>query len=205
MQRDTVRLNELIPLWMFWRSSLSRLFLLEVDIMKTRNEEDLILCNNVDQVTEETLFSILDFFEELEVPYWLDGGWGIDVLTGQQNREHRDVDIDFDARYTKTVISKLKETGYIVYVDWMPARMELKHDKYGYLDIHPIDFNSDGSIIQANPFGNAFVFQKEWFTSTNYKGREIPCISKKAQLLFHSDYELTDKDYFDIDNLNSIQ
>lgn len=160
--------------------------------------------NNIETVTEETLFYILNFFEHIGVPYWLDGGWGVDVLTGKQNREHRDIDINFDASYTESVIFELKGIGYIVDVDWMPSRMEFKHGKYGYLDIHPIDFYSDGSITQADPEGGKYIFQKDWFTSTEYKGRKIRCISKEAQLLFHSGYELSDKDYIDIDNLNSI-
>ncbi|WP_439331186.1 nucleotidyltransferase domain-containing protein, partial [Mammaliicoccus sciuri] len=32
----------------------------------------------------------------------------------------------------------------------------------------------------------------------------ITCISKVAQVLFHSGYELTEKDHFDIKNLKSI-
>lgn len=156
-------------------------------------------------VTEENLFYILDLFEKLEIAYWLDGGWGVDVLTGQQNREHRDIDIDFDAKFTETVIAELKKFGYVVDTDWMPARMELKHPEYGYLDIHPINFNSDNrAITQANPFGEDFSFEKEWFSSTKYKRRKIPCISKEAQLLFHAGYELTDKDHFDINNLRAL-
>ena len=27
--------------------------------------------------------------------------WGVDVLTGKQQREHRDIDIDFDAQHTQ--------------------------------------------------------------------------------------------------------
>ena len=49
------------------------------------------------------------------------------------------------------MIQKLKEIGYITEVDWMPARMELKHERLGYLDIHPINFNDDGTITQADP------------------------------------------------------
>jgi lincosamide nucleotidyltransferase A/C/D/E len=138
------------------------------------------------------------------VPYWLDSVWGVDVLTGQQNREHRDIDIDFDAGYTESVISELQGINYIVDVDWMPSRMELKHEQYGYLDIHTINFNLDGSITQADPQGGKYIFRKRWFTSTEYKGQRISCISK-AQLLFHSGYELSDKDHIDIDHLNSIQ
>jgi lincosamide nucleotidyltransferase A/C/D/E len=207
LQRETVSLDELKDIADVLGVKFEQRFILpDGDEIKTGNSEEAItLDNNIGQVTEETLFFILDLFERMEVPYWLDGGWGVDVLTGQQNREHRDIDIDFDAKYTEAVISKLKDVGYVVDVDWMPSRMELKHDKYGYLDIHPIDFNSDGSITQADPQGGKYIFQKEWFTSTEYKGREIPCISKEAQLLFHSGYELTDKDHFDIDNLNSIQ
>ena len=59
----------------------------------------------------------------------------------------------------------------------------------------------DGSITQANPEGGNYVFQNDWFSETNYKGRKIPCISKEAQLLFHSGYDLTEKDHFDIKNL----
>ncbi|MGO3498005.1 MAG: nucleotidyltransferase domain-containing protein, partial [Staphylococcus equorum] len=90
-------------------------------------------------VTEEKLFYILDLFEAFKINYWLDGGWGVDILTGDQQRDHRDIDIDFDANYTNEVVQKLKNLGYVVEVDWMPARMELKHEKYGYMDIHPLN------------------------------------------------------------------
>lgn len=158
-----------------------------------------------DVATEGALLDTLELFERLEESCWLDGGWGVDVLTGRPNREHRDIDIDFDAAHTERVVSELKEAGYIIVVDWMPSRMELKHDQHGYLDIHPINFNADGSITQAGPNGGEYSFQKEWFSSVEYKGRQIPCISREAQLLFHSGYELTDKDYFDIENLKSIR
>lgn len=36
--------------------------------------------------------------------FWLDGGWGVDVLYGQQTRLHRDIDIDFDANYTDQLL-----------------------------------------------------------------------------------------------------
>src|SRR5699024_678487 len=75
-------------------------------------------------VTEKELFYILDLFEHMKVTYWLDGGWGVDVLTGKQQREHRDIDIDFDAQHTQKVIQKLEDIGYKIEVDWMPSRME---------------------------------------------------------------------------------
>ena len=155
-------------------------------------------------VTEENLFYILDLFENLEVTYWLDGGRGVDVLTGQQQRKHRDIDIDFDSKHTEKVVQKLKEIGYEIKVDWMPARMELKHEKYGYIDIHPLNLKQDGSATQADLEDGFYKFEKDYFTISHYKGRKIPSISKDAQLLFHSGYDLTEKDHFDINNLKRL-
>ena len=50
---------------------------------------------------------ILDLFEGLSVTYWLDGGWGVDALYGRQTREHRDIDINFDATKTEDVLTAL--------------------------------------------------------------------------------------------------
>src|SRR5699024_3441665 len=158
----------------------------------------------IDNVAEKDLFYILDLFEKMGVIHWFDGGCGVDVLTGRQQREHRDIAIEFDAQHTQKVIKILDDIGSKIQVDSMPSRMELKNKEYGYLDIHPINLNDDGSITQVDPEGGNYIFQNEWFSETNYKGRKIPCISKEAQLLFHSGYELTEKDHFDIKNLKSI-
>lgn len=72
-------------------------------------------------VTQEDLFEVLEMIEQLGIRYWLDGGWGVDALVGRQTREHRDVDIDFDAAYTEKLQQKLEEKGYEVVTDWSPV------------------------------------------------------------------------------------
>ena len=54
--------------------------------------------------TRENLWKILDLFEELSVTCWLDGGWGVDALYGKQTRDHRDIDINFDAAKTQHIL-----------------------------------------------------------------------------------------------------
>ena len=58
--------------------------------------------------TRETLWRILDLFDSLSVTYWLDGGWGVDALYGKQTRDHRDMDINFDAAKTQDVLTALR-------------------------------------------------------------------------------------------------
>ena len=78
-----------------------------------------------EHITISDLFQILDLLESTGVKYWLDGGWGVDALHGGQTRIHRDVDIDFDSRYTDKLIAFLQENGFVIETDWLPARMEL--------------------------------------------------------------------------------
>ena len=70
--------------------------------------------------TKDNLFEILNMLEDLNIRYWVDGGWGIDILSGKQNRVHRDIDIDFDSKYEAVLLSALKEKGYVITTDWSP-------------------------------------------------------------------------------------
>lgn len=152
---------------------------------------------------KEDLFVLLDLLDRLGMRYWVDGGWGVDILVGRQNREHRDLDINFDGQFTDILLAALEEIGYYITTDWRPCRMELYHPELGYIDIHPMVIADDGSAKQADLFGGWYKFAADYFTSAVFAGRTIPCISAKAQQIFHSGYELQEKDRFDMQNLNA--
>ncbi len=42
-------------------------------------------CNDV--------INVINLLEQDQIDVWLDGGWGIDALLGEQTRSHADVDI----------------------------------------------------------------------------------------------------------------
>lgn len=160
--------------------------------------------NKKEIVTKENLIKVLDLLDSIKMRYWIDGGWGVDILLGKQKREHRDVDVDFDGKFTETLLDKLKEEGYEIVVDWSPSRIELSHPKLGYIDVHPLIINEDGSARQANPQGGWYEFKAEWFSTAVFEGRVIPCISAEAQKIFHNGYELREVDKIDMKNLDSI-
>ena len=160
--------------------------------------------NKKEIVTKENLIEVLDLLDSMEMKYWIDGGWGVDILLGKQNREHRDIDVDFDGEFTKALLYKLKEIGYEIVVDWSPSRIELYHPELGYIDIHPLIINKDGSARQADPQGGWYEFEAKWFSTAVFEGRVIPCISAEAQKLFHSGYELREVDKMDMKNLDSL-
>lgn len=159
--------------------------------------------NKKEITTKENLIDVLDLLDNLRIKYWIDGGWGIDILLGKQNREHRDIDVDFDGQFTKVLLDALKEKGYEITTDWSPTRIELYHPELGYIDIHPLIIHEDGSAKQADLQG-WYYFEATWFTSALFENRVIPCISAKAQKLFHSGYELREVDRIDMKNLEPL-
>ena len=161
--------------------------------------------NKKEIVTKENLREVLNLLDSMEMKYWIDGGWGVDILLGKQNREHRDIDVDFDGEFTKALLYKLKEIGYEIVVDWSPSRIELYHPELGYIDIHPLIINKDGSARQADLQGGWYEFEEKWFSTAVFEGRVIPCISAKAQKLFHSGYELREVDKIDMKNLEKLK
>lgn len=154
--------------------------------------------------TKENVMGVLSLLDSLKIKYWVDGGWGVDILLGKQNREHRDIDVDFDGEYTELLLDTLKRTGYEITTDWSPSRIELYHPELGFIDIHPLLISEDGSAKQAGLNDDWYEFKAEWFSSAVFEGRTIPCISAEAQRLFHSGYELREVDKIDMKNLDSL-
>ena len=149
-------------------------------------------------VTKYDLMRVIEIIEKTGIKYWLDGGWGVDVLGGVQSREHRDIDIDFDAKYTDELLKTLRNHGYETETDCLPVRMELHSEKLGYIDIHPFVLNADGTSKQSDGQGGWYEFEADFFGSAVFENIEIPCISAKGQRIFHSGYELREVDVHDI-------
>ena len=160
--------------------------------------------NRKEITTKEDLMTIINLLEDSNIKYWIDGGWGVDILAGKQTRNHRDIDVDFDAQHTEELLKILLKYGYEVDTDWKPVRIELYSEKYGYLDIHPFILNEDGTSKQADLEGGFYEFEKDFFSNAIFEGKKISCISLKGQKIFHSGYELRDKDKQDIAVLESI-
>lgn len=157
-----------------------------------------------DIVTKEILLEVLDLLDSMEMRYWIEGGWGIDILLGRQNREHRDVDVDVDGEHLEALLNKLIEKGYEIAADWSPCRIELYHPELSYIDIHPLIINKDGSARQADPHGGWYEFEAKWFCTAVFEGQVIPCISVEAQKAFHSGYEHKEADKIDMKNLDRL-
>lgn len=123
--------------------------------------------------TKEDLMKVIELFENTGITYWLDGGWGVDILAGKQTRIHRDIDINFDAQHTEKLLNVLLNLGYKIDTDWKPVRIELYSDELGYLDIHPFVLSEDGTSKQADLEGGWYEFEKDYFGSAFFEGKTL--------------------------------
>ena len=142
------------------------------------------------------VLKVATVLKEIDLEFWIAGGWGIDVLAGFQSRKHEDVDIvidDFQRDETK-LCSALSALGYVHRQRksggfWMPTVTALS-DKLGRrIEFMSIDWdrfatysrpsrNDDSNVASA-------VLRDRAFAEGAIFGQKFPCLSRNAQLLFH--------------------
>ena len=146
---------------------------------------------------------VIDLYSSLEnlgVEIWIDGGWGVDALLGEQSRSHQDLDIAIEEKDVPKLKEMLCGRGY--------KEIKMEHardwnfvlgDEYGReIDVHVIVFDSQGNGIYG-PKENGEMYPAASLTWTGLiEGRAVRCISPEWVVKFHSGYELKDKDFRDV-------
>ncbi|MFD6077415.1 nucleotidyltransferase domain-containing protein [Streptomyces hydrogenans] len=151
------------------------------------------------------LFPVLDALRAADVPHWVAGGWGVDVLVGRQTREHRDVDLAFDASCQTAAMRALVSLGYRTETDQLPARVELAAPGRRWVDLHPVVFDAGGLGRRSDLGDGFFLYPPDGFTLGRLQGRTIPCLSVDQQLAFRGGYDLRDVEHHDIALLRRVK
>ena len=149
------------------------------------------------------VINLYSSLENLGVEIWIDGGWGVDALLGEQSRSHQDLDIAIEEKDVPKLKEMLRGRGY--------KEIKMEHardwnfvlgDEYGReLDVHVIVFDSQGNGVYG-PRENGEMYPAASLTGTGLiEGRMVRCISPEWAVKFHSGYKLKDKDLQDVSAL----
>jgi len=150
------------------------------------------------------VLTVLRALDAAGVRYWLEGGWGVDALIGRQTRPHRDLDVDVDADQEELVLAVLGGLGYAVDTDWRPNRVEVAAPGRGWVDVHPLRLDADGSARQAALGGGHHLFTASYFTVGRLGDRPVPCVTREAQIAFREGYRLRPTDHHDLAVLQAM-
>ena len=96
-------------------------------------------------MTAADVVEILGWLGAASVDVWLDGGWGVDALVGEQTREHDDLDLIVRDAHEPRMREALATHGFMQ-VAQDPAQNFILADERGReVDVHPVRFDNRGN------------------------------------------------------------
>ena len=149
---------------------------------------------------------VIDLYESLEglgVEIWIDGGWCVDALLGEQSRFHQDLDIAIQQGDVPKLRELLQGRGYkdIKLEEARDWNFVLGDEGGREIDVHVIVLNDQGDGIYGPP-ENGEKYPAPSLTGTGLiEGRTVRCISPEWTVKFHSGYLLKEKDFQDVSAL----
>lgn len=150
-------------------------------------------------MSAESVLEVLDALEGAGLTAWLDGGWGVDALVGEQTREHDDLDLVMELGSSERAIVVLGEKDFAMFKDERPCSFVLRDPFDRRVDIHPVLFAEDGGGMQAQPNGIPWRYPPEGFHGEGtVAGRRVRCLTAGVQVECHDGYELDEVDIADM-------
>jgi lincosamide nucleotidyltransferase A/C/D/E len=153
-------------------------------------------------MSADDVVTIADRLEAAGLSVWLDGGWGVDALAGEQTRRHDDLDLVVLLDEVPAVERNLAELGYERAGGGPPMSIESVDRDGRQVDIHPIA--PDGAYVNRN--GSIWHYRLDGLMGTgSVAGRRVRCLTVDLQLESHGGYELDAEDLHDVSLLESLR
>jgi lincosamide nucleotidyltransferase A/C/D/E len=141
--------------------------------------------------------------DNLGIEIWIDGGWGVDALLGEQTRPHGDLDIVIQQKDLQKARELLEGQGYknVERDDTSPWNFVLGDDRGHEIDFHVIIFDNKGNGIYG-PAEKGSMYPVGSHSGTGIiNGYSVRCISPEHMVKFHTGYKLRQNDYQDVSAL----
>lgn len=147
-------------------------------------------------MTSDDVLQIVRCLERSSIELWLDGGWGVDALVGEQTRPHNDLDIvvrETDVSRLRTV---LECEGFREVEGGPPWNFVLVDDRGREVDVHTVRFDEDGNGLYG-PHGLMYPAGSLDAIGT-VRGIRVRCKTAEAQVADRVGYEWGAGDYHDV-------
>jgi lincosamide nucleotidyltransferase A/C/D/E len=153
-------------------------------------------------LTADDVVEIVACLERATVTAWLDGGWGVDALLGEETRPHDDLDVVMALDDGETACRALAALGFVLLEDERPTRFVLRDPTDRRIDVHTVTFDDEGGGIQVLQDGTPWRYPPEGFAGAGLvAGRPVRCLTAEAQLLCHLGYDPDATDRQDMSRL----
>jgi len=154
-------------------------------------------------MTAAEVISLYTELEALKIKIWVDGGWGVDALLGEQTRPHQDLDIAVQEKDVPRLRQLLVERGYrdTKLEEARPWNFVMGDENGREIDLHVMVLDEHGNGLYG-PRETGEMYPAASLTGTgSIRGRTVRCISPEWSVKFHSGYKLKEKDFRDVSAL----
>jgi lincosamide nucleotidyltransferase A/C/D/E len=133
---------------------------------------------------------VLDLLAHLKtrsIEVWLDGGWAVDALLGEQTRAHDDLDVVARLDDGARIEQALRERGYALAGGGAPSSFELVDQEGHQVDVHPVSFTPTGEGVYRMANGEDWIYGADSFGGVGrILGHEVPCLAPEAVMVSHT-------------------
>lgn len=150
-------------------------------------------------MTADDVIEVVRFLESHGISVWLDGGWGVDALLGEQRRSHKDLDLVMSLQDTDAAMRLLNEHGFALVQGGAPKSFVLEDPRGRSLDIHPVRFDDGGDGVYRLDNDEDWIYPAAGFPGSGVvAGQPVRCLTPSVQMLCHTGYEFGDKDIAEV-------
>jgi lincosamide nucleotidyltransferase A/C/D/E len=141
--------------------------------------------------------------EERDVKIWIDGGWAVDALLGEQTRFHEDLDLAVERKHLKRLKEYFKSLGYteVKRDEDKMWDLVLGDDEGHEIEVHAFVFDDQGFVIEDSYWDGYSSDSLTGFGSMD--GKSVRCVSLKQLMKTHDETRriLKKTDYADMEAL----
>lgn len=146
-------------------------------------------------VIEKDAAALIALLEQNGFEVYVDGGWAVDAVLGEQTRPHEDLDIALPHAQVPRLRALLSSRGFCEQHrdDIWECNFVLADEAGRQLDVHSYTLDGQGLNIGGVPYS------EEHLTGRGViGGYPVRCIPPEWLVKFHTGYELDDNDWHDV-------
>jgi lincosamide nucleotidyltransferase A/C/D/E len=146
-------------------------------------------------VTGKDAADLIAFLEQNGLEVYVDGGWAVDALLGEQTRPHDDLDIALPHAQVPHLRALLTTRGFREQRrdDSWECNFVLADQAGRRLDVHSYTLDAAGRNASGVPYSGVQLTGRGVIG-----GYAVRCISPQWLVKFHTGYEVDHKDWHDV-------
>ena len=156
-------------------------------------------------MTADDVTQVLERLAGAGIEAWLDGGWAVDAVLGEQTRAHDDLDLIVRVADVPAMREALGRDGFELDRGQPLSNFVLRDATRREIDVHPVTFDATGDGVYRMENGDDWVFPAEGFGGRGRIGtRDVHCLTADVQMLCHATgYTPGETDFHDMRLLNA--